>query len=204
MRIFNYDSPLMRFLSTIGDIILLNLIYILTCLPLITIGAANTALFYAADQLQENLGNLIPNYFHAFKSNFRKSTLIWLILAGIFSILLVNYNITKMMPAPLNTILSIIYIAFGVLCLVFYIYIFPILALQESNSKHLIKIAFLLAASQFPKTLLFLVLLLIPISVLTLATNWFIRLVPLWLLGFFSIEAGIKADLLRNVFSPDY
>ncbi|MBI9048838.1 MAG: DUF624 domain-containing protein [Anaerolineaceae bacterium] len=201
MRLFDYDSPLMRFLSTIGDIILLNLLYILTCLPLITIGAANTALFYTADQLQEYKGNLIPNYFLSFKSNFKKSTLIWLAFAGIFALLLVNYNITKMMPVSLRIVFATIYIAGGIFCLALSIYIFPILAKLDCNVRQLIKNAFLFAVSQFPKTILFLVLALIPFAVLAFAPNWFIRLFPLWLLAYFSLVAGIKAGLLKKLFS---
>ena len=63
MRLFDYDSPVMHFLSVVGDIILLNLLYLLTCLPLITIGAANTALFYTADKLQESKENLVSYLF---------------------------------------------------------------------------------------------------------------------------------------------
>ncbi|MBI9048822.1 MAG: DUF624 domain-containing protein [Anaerolineaceae bacterium] len=175
---------------------------IATRLASLTYGwAANSALFYTADKLQEGNGYLVPTYFHAFKSSLKKSTLYWLVLAFIFAILLINYSITAMMPMSIRIVLSIIYGAVGISCLALSIYIFPIHAKLDCSVSQLIKNAFLFAVSQFPKTILFVILTLIPFAVLAFATNWFIRLFPLWLLGYFSLVAGIKAGLLKKIFS---
>ena len=45
LSIFSPDSRFMRVMSRAADLILLNLCYLLTCLPLFTIGAASAALY---------------------------------------------------------------------------------------------------------------------------------------------------------------
>ena len=45
-RLFNIDNPVMQFLSKMFDLIVLNLIFILSCIPIITIGASISALYY--------------------------------------------------------------------------------------------------------------------------------------------------------------
>ena len=51
MNFFVIDSPVMRFLGRIGDIIILNLVFVVTALPVVTIGAAFSALYAVAMNL---------------------------------------------------------------------------------------------------------------------------------------------------------
>ena len=44
MSFFNLDSPVMRFLTKVADLIILNILFLICCIPIVTIGAASTAL----------------------------------------------------------------------------------------------------------------------------------------------------------------
>ncbi|MBO6041533.1 MAG: YesL family protein [Oscillospiraceae bacterium] len=77
------DSKTSRFaevLSGLIDLIFAGLLWLVCSLPIFTIGASSTALYYAvAKCVRHNRGRLAPTFFHGFRSNFRQATLIWLL-----------------------------------------------------------------------------------------------------------------------------
>ena len=75
------DSMFMRAMSRIGDLLILNFIFLLTSIPVITIGAAGTALYTVCFRFEtEREAGVIRSYFRAFKDNWKQATAIWLIL----------------------------------------------------------------------------------------------------------------------------
>ena len=46
MKIFDIDSPLMNVLGKISDLVILNLITVVMCIPIVTAGASFTAMHY--------------------------------------------------------------------------------------------------------------------------------------------------------------
>lgn len=86
-NIFDIDGPAMRFLTKLAYSAYLNILWFICCLPVFTVGASTTALFYVSLKIaKDEEGSLTKAFFHSFKENFRQSTIIWLILlvAGIF------------------------------------------------------------------------------------------------------------------------
>ena len=78
---FSLDSKFMQVMSRVADLIILNVIYLVTCLPVVTIGAASTALYTVCFRLgTDREGSLVKGYFRAFRDEFRQATLIWLFL----------------------------------------------------------------------------------------------------------------------------
>ena len=78
---FSLDSKFMQAMSRVADLIILNVIYLVTCLPVVTIGAASTALYTVCFRLgTDREGSLVKGYFRAFRDEFRQATLIWLFL----------------------------------------------------------------------------------------------------------------------------
>ena len=79
--IFSLDNPVMRFLSRVADIMLLNLLFLVCSLPVVTIGASLTALYYCLFKIKaEEEGYLTKKFFHSFKDNLKQATVMWLIL----------------------------------------------------------------------------------------------------------------------------
>ena len=97
MRFFSYDNPVWRVVMKAGQIWWLNILWVLTSLPVITIGASTTALIYSCRKLQKEEGYPTANFFHSFRDNFLQSTLIWILYAATGALLLwglVFYNQT--------------------------------------------------------------------------------------------------------------
>lgn len=80
--VFSYDSPIMQILSNIGDLIILNFIFLICCIPVFTIGAAQAGLYTAVRVLQdkEDDSSLTAAFFRGFKNGFGTVTLTWSVL----------------------------------------------------------------------------------------------------------------------------
>lgn len=89
--LFSYDSPMMQILSYIGDLIILNFLYLLCCIPLVTIGAAQAGMFTAMRVLndKEDESSVVAAYFRGFKNGFLKVTLTWTVLTIFIAIMAV-------------------------------------------------------------------------------------------------------------------
>ena len=78
---FGIDSKFYEVVSRIADLVVVNLLFVLCSLPIITIGASTTALYGVTKKMAENReGYIFRNYFRLFKENFKQSTIMWSIL----------------------------------------------------------------------------------------------------------------------------
>lgn len=94
--LFSYDSPVMGALTSIGDCICLSVLWLVFSLPVITIGASTTALYAAAyHSVRKKEGGLWQSFWGAFKENFKRSTLIWLIVLVIMALLTVDVFVLR-------------------------------------------------------------------------------------------------------------
>ena len=82
--ILNPEGPIMTFITKITYSAYLNILWLICCLPIVTIGASTTALFYVTLKVAKNEeGSLTKAFFHSFKENFKQSTIICLILLAV-------------------------------------------------------------------------------------------------------------------------
>ena len=86
MGIFSPDGALARLLNTLGNLIVLNILTIICCVPVFTAGAAMTALYTMVMRMaRKEDGKIISEYFKAFKVNFKQATILWLIFGGLIA-----------------------------------------------------------------------------------------------------------------------
>lgn len=91
--LFNYDSPFMQTLMTIADLVILNVLFLLCCLPIFTIGAAQSGLFNAVRVLldKEDDSSCAAAFFRGFKNGFGRITMIWIGFLLVFAVLFYNF-----------------------------------------------------------------------------------------------------------------
>ncbi|MCT4687718.1 YesL family protein [Vallitalea sp.] len=168
-RLFSIDSILYRIGITIIDLFYMNLLWIVfTIIGFgITGGASTTALFYVMLRRAEDKGNCnYKEFFYGFKKNFKKSTIVWIVLISVCSITYVNINnITFFQSIIGNTYMTMFLFAVQLLVLieilVISIYIFSLLAMYDKPVNLLIKVAFVLGNKYFFTTLTCLALMII-------------------------------------------
>lgn len=85
--IFNLDNPVVKFFVKLGYIWYLDILWLVTSLPIFTIGASTTALIYSSMKLQKDEGYPTKNFFHSFRENFKQSTGIWMIYLAVGALL---------------------------------------------------------------------------------------------------------------------
>lgn len=112
-KLFDYEGPVMQFLIKTTDLFLISVITWILSIPIITIGAANTAKYYVAMKIVRNESPAaIKDYFKAFKENFAQSTKIWLIFLTLIIFLCFDWSYVylygfKNVPLWLLTLMAI-------------------------------------------------------------------------------------------------
>lgn len=145
-RFFNIDNPVWRFIGNIADMFLLSLFWYLCCLPVFTIGAGSTAMYYVTLKLTSNQeGYTIAGFWRSFRMNLRQSTIIWLIFLGIALILGADIYWSLFSPSSMSMLFLP---AFGILILLYLLnlfFIFPLLARCDNTTKALLKMNFVMS-----------------------------------------------------------
>ena len=89
--LFNPENKFWNFMGKITDVACMSILWLITSLPIITIGASTAAFYsFTLDAIQDNEGRVLSSYFSAFRENFKKSTLIWLIQLLVMVFMAVN------------------------------------------------------------------------------------------------------------------
>ncbi len=163
-KIFDMDSPVMRVLNRVGDLLILNVLMIVCCIPVITAGAAFTAMHYVLLKIvRGEEGYLIRGFFKSFRSNFRQATLIWLLMLLVVAVYvgdiwIFNYS-GLVFPKPL--IIAVAAVAFVLLMIA--VYVFALQARFENSVKNTLKNAMLLAFANLPRTILMMACYILPL-----------------------------------------
>lgn len=196
-RWFALDSPLIQGMNKVADLMLLNFLVIICSLPIITIGASLTAAHYVALKLHRNEeGYIAKDFFKAFKSNFKQSTLIWLIMMLVIIILGLDYYLllNNMIEAPY--FLRIVILAATLIFAFMLTWIFPVQAKFENTISKTIKNAFALGLIKFPISLFMLIAYVLPWMAVLLS----LRLLPLFLIFGISVPVYFSVMLYNKFF----
>lgn len=196
-KFFSDSNPLIRGLTKLADLMWLNALFIITSLPIITIGASATALYYETMRIVAGEESYITkDYFRAFKENFRQATVIWLISALLLTLFGYTFYVTgKSQMENAHIIMGIFGIPI-VLLVCMLLYVFPILARFENTTLNTAINALLISLSQLPKTVLMLVFSSVPVLLVLNSWKWF----PLLVLGGFAIVAYVNGSFMNKIF----
>ncbi|EOS73481.1 hypothetical protein C817_05101 [Dorea sp. 5-2] len=130
-HLFNLDGPVLQFINKIVYSVYLNILWFICCIPVITIGASTTALFYVTLKISKNEeGSITKAFFHSFKENLRQGTVIWLILLafgiilGIDGYVLYHMRFENVFWTLCTAVFCVAAAAYAIILM----YIFPLLA----------------------------------------------------------------------------
>ena len=92
---FSFDNKIFGALGKVVDCVILSVLWLVCCIPVITIGASTTALYYTVHKsIRGNRGYVSRNFFHALKENFKTATLSWIVALAVQIILSLDAYIT--------------------------------------------------------------------------------------------------------------
>ena len=194
MKFWAIDSPVMRVLGRLGDIIILNMIFVVGCIPVITIGTSLSALYAVAMKMARGED---PS------RNFRPATICWLVMAVIAILLFVDFRIIGVLKRGSESMYSIMRIVLAVILgmwMLMFQYLFPYIARFENGIFATLRNALLLAAAHIPSTIV-IVGLSVGSLILTLFTSRsFVIASIIWVFFGFAVLAYVQAFLLCRIF----
>ncbi len=142
---FSLDGPFARFGNMLADILILSFLWIVFSIPIFTIGASTTALYYVATRrVSDKEGYIFRDFFKSFKNNFKVATIVWLIILVVGIVLAINIRNIDMM-GNLRGIFLPLQLCFFLELSMLTIYIFPIIARFDMSIKELFKNSFFMA-----------------------------------------------------------
>lgn len=190
------DGKFVKVLNRIADLVGLNLLAILFCIPIITIGASITAVYGCIFRIQQKReGYLTKDFWKLFKECFRSSTIIYLVGVAVVAMLYLDYQIFAT-DSRLD-ILQVLVVAGGILVAEIFTYAFPMESYFENSLKATVKNALLLGISNIPYTLLMLGINVFPFFLVARIPVTF----GIWFLIGISGVAWINSFFLKKIFS---
>lgn len=153
MRFFSVDNVVWRSVARLGQIWVLDLLWLLCCLPVITIGASTTALIYSCMKLHKDEGHILSNFFKSFKENFLQATGIWLIYAVVGALLAGNLIFWNQMDNSSVKFMWILTVALLIPYFASLVYVFAIQAKFIHTVPQTIHYAIVMAIKHWKTTL---------------------------------------------------
>lgn len=196
MKFFSIDSKFYKIMMPIGEMMLLNFCWIVASLPLITIGAANAAMYTVLGRRlrDEDNGTLVP-FFRAWWSNLKMGTLFW--LAQVF----VTVSLGMSFFLPLPTFFKVIAGILLVLVTLVFSTIYPQIARFRNRGFAYLKNALILLVLRLKWVALNFLVLMLPVIAFLLAPVDFLRLGFIWILigisGLFYLSAKVAQKILQ-------
>lgn len=198
--ILSYDSPLMTMMRGVGNTMLLNIMFLLCCIPVITIGAAWTALFAAGRVLIED-GPCIKAYWKSFITSLKRATLAWLILLPCLLLSVVTAVMVwrlRMAGMPLGQVSLVMSVVAIVLVLSIVTMTFLFYSRFECTLMQLLKNGVYMTIGYLVRSVIIALLCWLPFIALFLNTDLFMRGFVVCLLLYFGAAGGLAAWLMKG------
>lgn len=199
MRFLSYDGILAQIVRYIGRLILLNICYILCCLPVFTFGATTTALYtvFLNDREDERL---VRRYFKAFKDNFKQATKIWLVFLLLLMVLIGDYYCLFAFDFSGENVAWIVTIIISVVYLSITSFVFPLQAHYENRPRTTIRNAVVLGVGLILLGIALNCVTFLPAIVYLVSEDLYVNVMIWWIPVWFALAAQINALILGWIF----
>mgnify|MGYP002518941364 FL=1 len=190
MKQLTSENKVIWILGKIGQFILLNFLVLLGCIPIVTIGASVTAGMYCMSKMRDPESMIITTeYFHAFAVNFKKSTMVWLLLLVVTFVGAGDlfYALRVARGGNLFFFLFALVLLFVVISVGFWVFL--LIGRYENSVQEHLKNALLLAFGRLPRTILMWLIWGLPVAVVVLYPIWMVAL------GWLFITVGVAVLL---------
>ena len=196
MRLFNLDSKFYRFMTRVGDCILLSLLWIVFSLPVVTCGAASSALYYAMHKVLHDLGEgTVKEFWRGFKMNWKQATLMWLLEIVLVTFVVGDLYLIYRTQGTSGVVFKA-FAVFAIVAVAWTLFWFPYLARFEAKTGMVLKNSFILMTMNLGSS----ILLLADFAAAAALTVflYFIPLVPMFVPALYAMCANL---VLEKVFA---
>lgn len=158
---FGYEGGFFSFMDKLGSLFWLNILCVICCIPVFTIGASVTAMYYVTlKMVRDEECYITKEFFRSFRLNFKEATIIWLIQIGLGLVFYEEFRLlgsAERGTIPFSNVITVILGAMMIVYGMVLSYVFPLLAKFDNNIRNTIKNALLLSIRHLPWTAVILV-----------------------------------------------
>jgi uncharacterized membrane protein YesL len=199
-ELFNLNSPWVQRFAMLTNLVCLNILWLVCCIPVFTAGAATAALYHTVFLYHNKEDDAVLRpFFRAFRTNFKQSTLLFLPLLA--ALVLVVFDLVYLASYGKGTAVLFLLILVVLLLMGMLIHLFPLIARFDMNAKALLRTAFSLTALHLPGTLTVIALLALPMILLLFFPDWFLRFGAAWAGVWFSAIAYFFGKFLLKIWN---
>ncbi len=196
---FRQSSVITRALSLLADVALLNLLWLICSIPILTIGASTAALYACLFARQRGEPCGASDFFRAFRAHFRRATALWTIALFAGIVLYVDAQFTISASFPLHQVLLALYAALALVLLIALPFLFVAPALEAKTVLLAYRSSLLLGIVNLPRTVAVLLLWSIPVVWLIFSPNSFWHYGWIWIGLGFGLLAFLSAKLMKKI-----
>lgn len=183
-------------------ITIVNVLWLLCSLPVVTAGAATKAMYASLYRIRQRQQGVVKSFFAAFRKQFWVTTGLWMLILLVAAGLTADFLILSNMEFAGQIAAYGLLAFFALLLLIFDGMLFPMLSQFPCSWKEGIKNAFLLGLAHLPRMIPVTILNLAPLLMLVFASDVFLYMGGLWLICGFALLAYGNIKLLEPVFAP--
>lgn len=200
-NLFRYDNKFFQILSRTTDIVILNFLFIFSCIPIITVGASITATYSVAMRMvNDDEEYILRTFIRKFKENFKTSTIIWIFMIIVGAVLILDFNISNIIyNKTLSKVLQFILTLVSIIYVFVFTYVFPIISKFENTIKNTIKNSILISIQNLPYTIIMVVLNLSPIILLYWFGSFWGYILFFYLIIGYGIVYCINSIILNSI-----
>lgn len=197
-NILRSDSKFMFYANKFCDLIALNLVMLIFCIPVFTIGTSITAMHYVLLKiLRDELSDgVIRTFWTAFKNNFKQATLLWLIYLPVGVLIALDLLLFNKGLLPLPGILKYLLFALGIVWMISLNWVLVLQSRYDNTLKATIRNSFLFFLFHPVDSILISAVLCIPFALIVFLP----QLTPVVLFCGFGLSGILSAALYNRIF----
>lgn len=201
-NLFNLDNPFVQFLTRVGDLIIVNVLFLICCVPVVTIGASITAMHKVTQAIifDEDNGT-VKTFFRGFRENFKQATIVWVLMLIFMVSMAFNYLIIKGFLAGTAAVaMQWLLVVLAAVVVVLAVYLFPLMARYQNTLRQHAMNALILAVVKLPRTVGLVALCLLPVLIAVISFQTFLTTLIFWAAVGFGFTSYMSSSLLKPVF----
>lgn len=188
-------------MEKVGDLLLVNLLFVVCSLPIVTIGASATAMYYVLGRIRRQEGTVTKDFFRSFRENFRQATLYWGVLMLVALALYWNFRLISGWTGTLYSVMMVLLILVSWFAVSWGSVVFPLLSRFDNTPMATARNAGVLVFAVPLRTLAAAAINALPVALAVFLPGVFALAAVLWLFCLFSAGAYGILCLLSPVFA---
>ena len=199
--LFSINGSFWGILNRFVDLVILNFLFIICCVPIVTIGASKTALYDVAKRLSKNEeGYIFRSFLKSFKNNFKASTIMWLIYVTSMVIIGVDLYICTIIDMDTIVVASTaVIVLLAILINMTFIYSIVLQSTFENTLKNTVTNGFIISVTRLPFTVLILLVEMIPVGLIFFLTYYWPYIITFLVVIGFSVLAYVNSFIFNRV-----